>query len=72
MPCPPWEQAQGVAADLFTAAVVEHDFEVHLGLAAQAFDVGDELPLVGANRPAEGIVVGETQFQNGTAKRWKS
>ena len=60
---------RGVAANLFTAAIVEHDFEMHLGLAAEAFDVGDELALVGADRPAEGFIVGEdgskTERQNG-------
>ena len=60
---------RGIAADLFAAAIVEHDLEVHLGLAAEAFDVGDELALVGADRPAQGFVVckdsSKTERQNG-------
>ena len=41
------------------ANVVDQDLEVHLGLSSQAFHVGEEVALVGANGPAEGIVVGE-------------
>ena len=41
------------------ADVVDQDLEVHLGLAAEPFDVGDEVALVGADGAAQTIVVGE-------------
>jgi len=42
-----------------TAAVVNDHFEVHLGLAAQAVEVSEELALVGADGTAKGFVIGE-------------
>ena len=44
---------------LLAAAVVDHDFQVHFGFAAEAFDIGEELALVGADGATEGFVIGE-------------
>lgn len=46
-------------ADLVSAAVVERHLQVHLGLAAQPFDVGDELALVGADGAPQSVVICE-------------
>ncbi len=43
----------------FAATVVDDDLEVHLGLAAKAIEVGEELALVGANGAAKGFVIRE-------------
>ncbi len=51
------------------AAVVDEDFEVHFGLAAQLVDVAQELALVGADGLAQAFVVvedgAETEGQHG-------
>ena len=41
------------------AAIVDEDFEVHLGLAAELVDVAEELALVGANGLAEDFIIVE-------------
>ena len=41
------------------AGVVDKHLEVHFGFAAKAFDVGEEVPLVGADRTPKRIVVGK-------------
>ena len=45
--------------ELLAAAVVNKDFEVHLGLAAELIDVAEELALVGADGLAQALVVVE-------------
>ena len=45
--------------DLPAAAVVDKDLEVHLGLAAELVDVAEKLPLVGADRLTQHLVVSE-------------
>ena len=48
-----------VAAEDFPAAVIDQDLEVHLRLAAQTLDVGQEVALVGADGAAQGVVIRE-------------
>jgi hypothetical protein len=45
--------------ELLAAAVVNKDFEVHLGLAAELIDVAEELALVGADGLAQDVIVVE-------------
>jgi len=51
------------------ATVVDDDLEVHLGFAAEALEIGEELALVGADGAAEGLVIGidgaETEREDG-------
>jgi hypothetical protein len=62
------EVAQVLAADalggsmffeLLGAAIVDEDFEVHLGLSTELVDVAEELALVGANGLAEDFIIVE-------------
>lgn len=46
-----------IAKRIAWAGVVDQDFEVHLGLAAKAFDVGQEMALVGTDRASQSVVV---------------
>ena len=46
-------------AQVLSAEVIHEDLEVHLGFAAQLVDIGEKLPLVGANRLAQRFVVVE-------------
>jgi hypothetical protein len=52
----------------FGADVVDDDLKVHLGLAAETFDVGQEVALIGADRAAQSVVVlkgsAETEGKN--------
>src|ERR1700751_2750167 len=41
----------------FGADVVDEDLQVHLRLAAETFNVGQEMSLVGTDRAAQGVVV---------------
>jgi len=55
--------------DLFGAAIVHEDLQVHLGFATEFFNVGEELALIGADGFAEGFVIVEyrskTKWENG-------
>lgn len=46
-----------IAQSIAWAGVVDQDFEVHLRLAAKAFDVGQEVALVGTDRASQRVVV---------------
>lgn len=46
-----------VAGEVTGTGVVDEHFEVHLGFSAKAFDVGLEVPLVGADGAPQGIVI---------------
>jgi hypothetical protein len=46
-----------VALNLFGAAVIDKDLEVHFGLAAKLVNIAQELALIGANGFAESLVV---------------
>src|SRR5579862_7219002 len=48
-----------IGVQLVPAAVVEQHLQVHLGFAAQAVNVGEELALIGTDRAAKAIVVRE-------------
>jgi len=60
-----------IGVQLFPAAVIEQHFQVHLGFAAQAVNVGKELALIGTDGAAKAIVVREngskTEGKNGGA-----
>ena len=47
------------AKRLLEAAVLDHDLEMHLGFAAQAFHVRRVLALIGADGAAERFIIGE-------------
>ena len=59
----PYSLGGEMFADLLRATVVYEDFQVHLGLAAELFDVGDELALIGADGLAKGFVVMEDRAE---------
>ncbi len=52
-----------------TAAIVERDLEMHLGLAAKAVEISQEIALVGADGAAEGLIIliygAEAEGENG-------
>jgi prepilin-type processing-associated H-X9-DG protein len=48
-----------VACGVTGAGVVDEHLEMHLRLAAEAVDVGEEVPLVGADGAAQSLVVSE-------------
>jgi hypothetical protein len=41
----------------FTAAIIHHNFQMHLGFAVKAFEVGLKLALIGSNRFTEPFII---------------
>jgi len=41
----------------FTAAVIHHNFQMHLGFAVEAFEVGLKLALIGSNRFTKPFII---------------
>ena len=48
-----------IACGVARAGVIDQHLEVHFGLAAQTFHIGEKVPLVGPNGAAEAVIVGK-------------
>jgi len=65
----PYSLGRKVLAEFLRTTVVDEDFQVHLGLAAEFIDVGEELTLIRADGLAKSFVVvkdrAETEREDG-------